>query len=56
MTGFQLAVCSEMVFPDRPIVERVLRIHDLGFAVEIWSWHDKDLRALAGLQRRLAEP
>jgi hydroxypyruvate isomerase len=44
---FQLSVCSEMVFTDRPIVERVRRIHDLGFAVEIWSWHDKDLDALA---------
>jgi len=45
--SFQLAVCAEMVFRDLPIVERVKRIHDLGFAVEIWSWHDKDLDALA---------
>lgn len=45
--SFQLAVCSEMVFHDLPIVDRVKRIHDLGFAVEIWSWHDKDLDALA---------
>lgn len=45
--SFQLAVCSEMVFRDLPIIERVKRIHDLGFAVEIWSWHDKDLEALA---------
>lgn len=44
---FQLAVCSEMVFTDLPIVERVARIHELGFAAEIWSWHDKDLAALA---------
>ena len=44
---FELAVCSEMVFTDLPIIERVRRIHDLGFAVEIWSWHDKDLDALA---------
>ncbi len=44
---FQLAVCAEMVFRDLPLVERVARIHDLGFAVEIWSWHDKDLDALA---------
>lgn len=47
MSGFQLAVSSEMVFTDLPILERVRRIHDLGFAVEIWSWHDKDLDALA---------
>lgn len=43
---FELAVCSEMVFRDLPIVERVRRIKDLGFAAEIWSWHDKDLAAL----------
>ncbi|WP_263999121.1 TIM barrel protein [Mycobacterium yunnanensis] len=47
MSGFQLAVSAEMVFTDLPIVERVRRIHDLGFAAEIWSWHDKDLDALA---------
>jgi hydroxypyruvate isomerase len=45
--SFQLAVCAEMVFRDLPIIERVRKIHDLGFAVEIWSWHDKDLDALA---------
>ena len=45
--SFELAVSSEMVFTDLDIVERVRRIHDLGFAVEIWSWHDKDLDALA---------
>ncbi|UXA11776.1 TIM barrel protein [Mycobacterium sp. SMC-8] len=45
--SFQLAVCAEMVFRDMPILDRVKRIDDLGFAVEIWSWHDKDLDALA---------
>ena len=47
MSDFELAVCSEMVFTDLPIIDRVRRIHDMGFAVEIWSWHDKDLQALA---------
>lgn len=47
MSDFQLAVCSEMVFTDLPLIDRVKRIDDLGFAVEIWSWHDKDLDALA---------
>lgn len=47
MSDFELAVSAEMVFTDLPIVERVRRIHDLGFAAEIWSWHDKDLNALA---------
>ena len=44
---FVLAVCAEMVFTDQPIVERVRRIHDAGFAAEIWGWPDKDLAALA---------
>src|SRR6478752_7046667 len=46
MTDLALAVCSEMVFTDLPLIDRVRRIDDLGFAVEIWSWHDKDLKAL----------
>jgi hydroxypyruvate isomerase len=45
--GFTLAVCAEMVFTDLPFVERVARIDDLGFAVEIWDWTGKDLDALA---------
>jgi hydroxypyruvate isomerase len=52
MSDFELAVCSEMVFTDLPILDRVRRIHDLGFAVEIWSWHDKDLAALAATGAR----
>src|SRR5438876_676155 len=47
MSDLELAVCSEMVFTDLPIVDRVRRIDDMGFAVEIWSWHDKDLQARA---------
>ena len=35
-----------------PIIDRVRRIHDMGFAVEIWSWHDKDLEALAATGAR----
>jgi hydroxypyruvate isomerase len=44
---FELAISAEMVFTELPIVERVRRIHDMGFAAEIWSWDDKDLDALA---------
>src|SRR5215212_8550806 len=54
MTDLQLAVCSEMVFTDLPLVDRVRRIDDLGFAVEIWSWHDKDLDALAATGARFS--
>src|ERR1700757_804195 len=54
MSDLKLAVCSEMVFTDQPILDRVRRIHDMGFAVEIWSWHDKDLQALAGTGARFS--
>lgn len=45
--GFTLAVCAEMVFTDRPFLERVELIRDLGFAVEFWGWTEKDLTAIA---------
>jgi hydroxypyruvate isomerase len=44
--AFQLAVCAEMVFTDLPFIERVERIHGLGFLVEIWDWSAKDIDAL----------
>ncbi len=43
---FRLAVSAEMVFTDRPFVERVRRIDELGFEVEIWDWTNKDISAL----------
>jgi hydroxypyruvate isomerase len=52
MSGFTLAACAEMVFTDRPFEERVRRIHDQGFAVEIWDWTAKDLDALAATGAR----
>src|SRR3712207_233544 len=45
--AFPLAVCAEMVFLDLPFEERVRRIDELGFAAEIWTWQDKDIKALA---------
>jgi hydroxypyruvate isomerase len=54
MSGIELAVCSEMIFTDLPIIDRIRRIHDMGFAVEIWSWHDKDLQALADTGARFS--
>src|SRR3954453_24076599 len=50
--GFTLAVCAEMVFTGQPILDRVRHIHELGFAVEIWDWTAKDLRALAATGAR----
>jgi len=47
VSGFRLAVCAEMVFLDLPFAERVRRIADLGFEVEIWNWATKDVDELA---------
>jgi hydroxypyruvate isomerase len=47
VSGFRLAVCAEMVFRDLPIEQRIRRIADLGFEVEIWGWTTKDIAALA---------
>jgi hydroxypyruvate isomerase len=44
---FTLAVCAEMVFRDLPFDERVRRIAELGFLVEIWDWTAKDINAIA---------
>ena len=43
---FSLAVCAEMVFRDLPFEERVRRIADLGFMVEMWDWTVKDIDGL----------
>ncbi|MEE8603592.1 MAG: TIM barrel protein [Euzebya tangerina] len=42
----RLAVCAEMVFLDRPFIDRVRRIHELGFAVEMWDWRGKDIEGI----------
>ncbi|MBP1326480.1 hydroxypyruvate isomerase [Leucobacter exalbidus] len=47
MTTYRLAACAEMLYLDLPFVERVKRIHERGFLVEIWDWSNKDLEALA---------
>jgi len=44
---FPLAVTSEMLFLDLPYLDRVRRIADLGFQVEMWDWTAKDLDAVA---------
>ncbi|MBD0322360.1 MAG: TIM barrel protein [Aldersonia sp.] len=47
MTGYTLAASAEMLYLDRPFVERVQRIHERGLQVEIWDWSTKDVDALA---------
>jgi hydroxypyruvate isomerase len=46
MSSYRLAASAEMLFTDLPFVERVERIRDLGFLVEIWDWTKKDIDAL----------
>ena len=47
---FTLAVCSEMVFLDLSVAERVRRITELGFQVEIWDWTKHDIDELVALR------
>lgn len=44
--SFRLAVSAEMVFTELPFTDRVRRIDELGFEVEIWDWTKKDIAAL----------
>ena len=46
-SSYRLAVSAEMVFLDRPIEQRIERISQAGFEVEIWDWTKKDIAALA---------
>jgi hydroxypyruvate isomerase len=45
--SYRLAASAEMLYLDRPFLERVGRIHERGLLVEIWDWSNKDLDALA---------
>ncbi|MFS8480118.1 MAG: TIM barrel protein [Micromonosporaceae bacterium] len=47
---FTLAVCAEMVFRELPMAERVRRITELDFQVEIWDWTRHDIDALVALR------
>src|SRR5438128_1507797 len=46
----RLAACAEMVFLDLPVTERVQRIAEAGFDVEIWDWTRHDVEALAATE------
>ncbi len=45
--SYTLAASAEMLYQDLPFIERVNRIHDRGFKVEIWDWSTKDIDELA---------
>lgn len=53
MSNYSLSVCAEMVFLDLPFIERVERIHAMGFGVEIWDWTQKDIDALVKTGARI---
>ncbi len=42
----QLAVSAEMMYVELPFLERVRRLDELGFLVEIWGWSTKDIAGL----------
>jgi hydroxypyruvate isomerase len=46
IADFALAACAEMIFTELPFTERVRRIDDLGFQVEIWDWTRHDIESL----------
>ena len=46
-SSYRLAVSAEMVFVDLPFEDRIRRLADRGFEVEIWDWTRKDVAALA---------
>ena len=44
----KLSLCLEMLFTDRPFIERLATASRIGYrAIEFWDWRDKDLPALA---------
>lgn len=47
MSAYRLAASAEMLFLDLPFAERVRRLADRNFEVEIWNWTTKDLGELA---------
>jgi hydroxypyruvate isomerase len=44
--AFQLAVCAEMLWRDRPISWRASRLKEMGFGVGLWNWPAWDVAAL----------
>ncbi len=44
---FQLSVCAETVFCDRPFPQRLQEIAGSGFLIDFWRWEGKDVAAIA---------
>lgn len=52
--SFRLAVCAEMVYGELPLIDRVRRIHDQGFEVELWDTRGRDIGTLAATGARFS--
>ncbi|WP_433799986.1 TIM barrel protein [Actinomycetospora sp. CA-084318] len=52
--SFSLAACAEMLYLDLPFADRVRRLHERGFEVEIWNWATKDVDDLTGTGARFS--
>jgi hydroxypyruvate isomerase len=52
--SFRLAVCAEMVYGERPLIQRVERIHEQGFEVELWDTRGRDIAALTATGARFS--
>jgi hydroxypyruvate isomerase len=50
----ELAACAEMLYLDLPFADRVRRIAERGFLVEIWDWTTKDVDELAATGARFS--
>jgi hydroxypyruvate isomerase len=53
-TPFTLAASAEMLFLDLPFADRVRRLDELGYLVEIWNWTTKDIDELQGTGARFS--
>jgi hydroxypyruvate isomerase len=52
--SFRLAVCAEMVYGELPLIDRVHRIREQGFDVELWDTRERDISALAATGARFS--
>ncbi len=52
--SFSLAACAEMLYLDLPFADRVRRLHERGFEVEIWNWATKDVDDLTATGARFS--
>lgn len=52
--SFRLAACAEMIYGELPLVERVRRIHEQGFEVELWDTRGRDIPALVATGARFS--